>query len=955
MVVCEEIDGAEVHAFRSCGSGKTTSAEVGESVGVAEPVCPQSSEQNAGRAIEVHKSCEADGALEALKWSTGFKDDSVLRGLLVSLPDPIINEQIRLHQDSKAAEAPPKPKTIRVVVRPQVLQSRDAVAKAFEEYLVELRCAEGGKLAHGAMKEFVRDRLQFSGVQAKDPGRQVRQWHKKWILANKNHPQSTKAHHKSAAVAVPYKLRQRAKGLQGRPYRAPLVRQLLYEWFVSMRYAVDWTKFNQVLKAKGKIKCIGRFPRSLLRLKVKQLLQEYCFQSLLHGQRPQVFEATSKWFSVFEADYGLTLRTPNRRFKAPRHVLMERLKIFWINVFRLRALCVAANGYDLEMENFDQSPYHANEVGSQNQKTLAVAGACEVPLVEGHADTRERWTGNFTTFSDKQRIMDGEIPYVELMFKAEGQLKEARLREHARSRGYGPWLSIATSPKGSYREADVLNFLERHLPASDADRHWRVLLADDFAAHKSDNVSRLCWNRKYVDVIHAPCATAVAQTVDTDLNQHVRRDYSALESEELISQMRAGTIVPKAHETVCIDMMVQVLSKRELHLAAAEGYKKTGQTVALNGTEDHLIVREAGEFWREMGMRNIINKEIENVTSEVRAGRLTWSRASIKRLRLPYAVDKEMDAIFERCGDHNWLEEGDKPYEVIQDVEGGCDDGASNDSNEENNADDVAGRSSGDVVLAVDINSDARSGGKIVPLEPSMSDISIDQSDSLQMSTELVDTLQQALTALQQSGAIAAAVNLQNEIRKERRRQRGQAREDTAVAEAMARHRDAEEAEAMKQRRLVADLNQRQGAADAAKKEAHGAAALLKKRKAELVEVEALLESAHALKRFTPDTLGQGNARGGGAVGRKRRYEVMERLARHGVGLSAAQKNDWPWFKEAWDAKMLDTHKDDWGGKFATYMQKLLDDIQSGRSDALSKFIYSEPRRCFDAEPGLLV
>jgi hypothetical protein len=105
MVVCEEIDGAEVHAFRSCGSGKTTSAEVGESV--AEPVCPQSSEQNAERAIEVHKSCEADGALEALKWSTGFKDDSVLRGLLVSLPDPIINEQIRLHQDSKAAEAPP--------------------------------------------------------------------------------------------------------------------------------------------------------------------------------------------------------------------------------------------------------------------------------------------------------------------------------------------------------------------------------------------------------------------------------------------------------------------------------------------------------------------------------------------------------------------------------------------------------------------------------------------------------------------------------------------------------------------------------------------------------------------------------------------------------------------------------------------------------------------------------
>ena len=31
---------------------------------------------------------------------------------------------------------------------------------------------------------------------------------------------------------------------------------------------------------------------------------------------------------------------------------------------------------------------------------------------------------------------------------------------------------------------------------------------------------------------------------------------------------------------------------------ASEGFKRTGITVALDGTEDLEIVREAGEFWK---------------------------------------------------------------------------------------------------------------------------------------------------------------------------------------------------------------------------------------------------------------------------------------------------------------------------------------------------------------------
>ena len=59
---------------------------------------------------------------------------------------------------------------------------------------------------------------------------------------------------------------------------------------------------------------------------------------------------------------------------------------------------------------------------------------------------------------------------------------------------------------------------------------------------------------------------------------------------------------------------------------AAEGYVKTGLTVALDGSEDHKIVREASVIFEERGMRRKINLAIEHVRREYNAGRLPWSK-----------------------------------------------------------------------------------------------------------------------------------------------------------------------------------------------------------------------------------------------------------------------------------------------------------------------------------------
>ena len=280
-------------------------------------------------------------------------------------------------------------------------------------------------------------------------------------------------------------------------------------------------------------------------------------------------------------------------YKVSKEIQYDRLEIHWLNTARLRKLCILVFGYDPECENFDQTPYHENEVGAQNCVTLAAAGASEVPIAENPNVTHSRFTVNATCFSDKERIMRDDLPYVEPMYKYDGDVVKERLQRYIRSCGYPKWLSVTTSPSGSYREHHILDFLETHLPVKSACRRWSLMFADDYGPHKGDNAFNLSWERNYVMNPHGGGVTPVSQVPDTDLNQHLRHDYKEEESAILIKKLRLGDKVPKMSPEESIDCFVRVCSQKQLHLNAADGYKKTAHTVALDGIEDYLITREA--------------------------------------------------------------------------------------------------------------------------------------------------------------------------------------------------------------------------------------------------------------------------------------------------------------------------------------------------------------------------
>ena len=124
---------------------------------------------------------------------------------------------------------------------------------------------------------------------------------------------------------------------------------------------------------------------------------------------------------------------------------------------------------------------------------------------------------------------------------------------------------------------------------------------------------------------HGGGVTPILQTVDTHLNQHAKREYVKREGAALLRAMRLGQCVPQLDKRDCIDLMVAVMSQMGLHLAAAEGCWETGFKANIWDADlDARICKEAGHFWRKLGMRHKVAAAVAEVEEEVKAGRLRW-------------------------------------------------------------------------------------------------------------------------------------------------------------------------------------------------------------------------------------------------------------------------------------------------------------------------------------------
>jgi hypothetical protein len=659
MVACQELDAKDVRLYKSAPSAFVTPTTVALAV-ADRAIVPTVVD------LAVEPEPLDEEACNAISWATKLHDHCNVVALVRALPAAVVEEQVALFKrrdDTPAVAATSRP-TITVGVTPGY-RVQQLVCEQLFAFCRSRGAVMGARMPRGYLKLFMSEHIKWVGKQPSVAvrGKRISKWYSRWrkedgtvAAVADDAPSERAAHlgpkHMLKSIA-PRQLchRKRASG-GGRHHKAQHVRAALFEWFTSIRYAIDWKQLIANNRSRGRIH-LARFPASMLKLKAQQFIQDYVHVCLVNGQPVVSFTPDSHWFRRWEADYGLSMRRANRKYAVPRRIVKERLEILWVVLFRIRYFIFLVFGYDPLIDNWDQSPFNNNETGSQNKPILAVRGTI-VPVVEGNSDVKCRWTANLTTTS---QFTTGTMPPAECMFKAEKDGRtDKRLQEFIRSRGFPKWFSVTVAPKGSYREYDVIRFLEKHLEPWTDGRDWRIILCDDYSAHKSENVWNLCWSRGYIRLCHGGGVTPVAQTPDTDLNEHVRRRYGNVEASMLLDKMRYGQVVPKLTQEECMEVMFRVLSDPELHKSASAGFKKVGQSIDLHGAEDALICREAGVFWNEettdtySSMRPKIGAELATVASEFASGGIAWSEGDVKRLIMEYPPRPAVDRILDNLG-----------------------------------------------------------------------------------------------------------------------------------------------------------------------------------------------------------------------------------------------------------------------------------------------------------------
>ena len=272
-----------------------------------------------------------------------------------SLPNQVVQEQIcRCNARGTAVVARKLPNHKMSAGPSTTIRCKRAVAKRFDDVLDMRGCALAHRLPNGLMRTFGAENLGLTDGHRARPAnayssqqtyQNVRRWHRAWV---KDKPDgktalAAKSLLKSRANQEGYQ-RQRAPG-GGRRCKAAHCREALYEWFASIRYAVDWKAVIADNRSRVFKKSLARFPRAILRVKLMQLVREHARACLLNGVPVQSITPDSHWFARWQEDYGLSLRKANRKFSVPRHVLKERLHLFWVSLFRTRKLAVLALGY----------------------------------------------------------------------------------------------------------------------------------------------------------------------------------------------------------------------------------------------------------------------------------------------------------------------------------------------------------------------------------------------------------------------------------------------------------------------------------------------------------------------------------------------------------------------------------------------------------------------------------
>ena len=301
------------------------------------------------------------------------------------------------------------------------------------------------------------------------------------------------------------------------------------------------------------------------------------YQSWLDQQDPPIPEEkqvkfSKNWIKGWMAEYGASLKAPNKHFKIKQEDRVERIKEYIMNIWRVRKFFLDRYGVDPPIINGDQMPLHRNE--SASQKTLSFTGQ-DTFVKENYMLSRERITAFTQISSDNTKIKP------EFVFKGKGTRTTLNPPEGVKFQ----W-----AVKGSYRLEHMLKTIS-NLPNRFnvfSAKNYAIYVLDDYSVHLMPAIKSALLKRGYVLVVIGGGITGDIQINDTDAHSPLKASYREKEMELMHQQLRHDrNKIPSPSRDEMMSMLCEAWDGLEINFA--HRYKALWVTNALDGSEDQLV------------------------------------------------------------------------------------------------------------------------------------------------------------------------------------------------------------------------------------------------------------------------------------------------------------------------------------------------------------------------------
>ena len=703
---------------------------------------------------------------------------------------------------------------------------------------------------------------------------------------------------------------------------------LLFQWFVDIRSSVKGRLRRRVVLAEA---------HRLVRL----LKDAYISKGMAPPDPPNVDH--SAWLPNWQNQFCISIKHPTRRFKVSYGKCKRRTRNVTLSMcvaryaFILlyggsedcdgtvgchcrcakskssggRVGCRRSRGLPAEcmVVSLDQKGVMFNNTESKNTTTMHMRGSKQpVDVKTNHAQSRSR----LSLCTCMALRAPWRIPPIG--FNPKGKTRRVLKELNVPA---GVPVIFTHSPSGSYNAEAFLEYLDQLLPHWTPERaaaaDYGILLMDSYEVHKMKEVRELAWERGFIVVLHEGGITGITQWNDLDCHGPFEARLIALEEDDFNKQLelRPGRVPTRQRQTLLSDCAA-IWATFAHHHATAQSAVRSGLGCALPdrlpdgrfehwASEDHMITRDARDFWDDNSMPVLRAEILGKVYAAVQSGALTsWDQ--VPDYFPP--PDDPHDAACE--GEEIGLYDPAVPPEDIQDV---ASDGESvAEDHARNDGDESSSESSADEIMPTAVSAASAApeekcaaGSAMVPV-PDESAL-LNAESTTDIAAQLADRL-----AHYDKAIAYASTHLQDEVLAKQARDRKvefwrvvRSTDTTIIAAASARMATQRQ-ELEEVRRKIREEDARLEAERKERREAE------KRRKDKAAEEKDKKKAQHDLymsldRPWDPKDFGQKAARLTQAT-EKNIHEVLERFRLRSPPLPAELQAMWPMFLARYPAHL---------------------------------------------------